>query len=138
MDLDRLYIQDLLDTATRGLLAEQPGSTPDGGTNLDEPIITSQALGEEGDDPEGGDPQGDIPVDELPFTSGPADDVQNPTVTTQSLGEEGDDPEDDLTSDTPFDVESDSDDSDDDDSDHESENIEFGDDDFSDDDFGLG
>jgi hypothetical protein len=120
MDFDRLYIQDLLDTATRGHLAEQHDITPDVGAGLDEPTVTTLSLGEEGDDLEG-----DIPVDELPFTSGPAD-VEHPTVTTQSLGEEGDDPEADLSSDVPFSVGPDNDDSGDDD---------FSDDDFSDDDF---
>jgi len=115
MDFDRLYIHDLLDTATRGHLAEQHDITPDDGAGLDEPTFTTQSLGEEGEDAEG-----DIPVDELPFTSGPAD-VENPTVTTQSLGEEGDDPEADLSSDVPFSAGLDNDD--------------FGDDDFSDDDF---
>jgi hypothetical protein len=114
MDFDRLYIQDLLDTATGGHTAEQPNSSPDIG--LDEPTVTTQSLGEEGDDPEG-----DIPADELPFTSGPAD-LENPTVTTQSLGEEGDDPEGDFSSDAPFSAEAD--------------NSAFGDDNFGDDDLG--
>jgi hypothetical protein len=128
MDFDRLYIQDLLDTATRGHLAEQHDITADDGAGLDEPTVTTQSLGEEGDDPEG-----DIPVDELPFTSGPAD-VQNPTVTTQALGEEGDDPEADLSSDVPFSAGPDNDDSGDDDF----NNDDFSSDDFSDDDvFGV-
>jgi|tagenome__1003787_1003787.scaffolds.fasta_scaffold18792450_2 hypothetical protein len=98
MDLDRLYIQDLLDTATRGHLGEQDDTTPDDGAGLDDPTVTTQSLGEEGEDPEG-----DVPVDDLPFTSGPAD-VEDPIVTTQSLGEEGDDPEADVSSDVPSDV----------------------------------
>jgi len=121
MDFDRLYIQDLLDTATGGHPVEQPSSTPDVG--LDEPIVTSQALGEEGDDPEG-----DIPSDELPFTDVPAD-FDEPTATTQALGEEGDDPEAGLPSDDLFSAEADEDDLGDDD---------FGNDDFGDDDaFGV-
>jgi hypothetical protein len=133
MDLDRLYIHDLLDTATRGHLGEQQDIAPDDGAGLDEPIFTTQAVGEEGEDPEGDvpvdelpftsgpadvenpiittqaigeegdDPEGDVPVDELPFTSGPAD-VQNPIITTQAIGEEGDDPETDVSSDVPADV----------------------------------
>ena len=107
-------------TATRGHLAEQHDITPDDGAGIDEPTVTTQSLGEEGEDPEG-----DIPFDELPFTSEPAD-VENPTITTHSLGEEGDDPEADLSSDVPFSAELDNDDSGEDD---------FGDDDFRDDDF---
>ena len=117
MDFDRLYIEDLLDTATRGHLAEQHDITPDDGAGLDEPIFTTQSLGEEGEDPEG-----DVTVDELPSTSGPTD-GENPIFTTQSHGEEGEDAETDPSSDAPFSFGLD--DSDDDDSD---------DDDFSDDD----
>jgi hypothetical protein len=121
MDFDRLYIQDLLDTATREHFAEQPGSAPGVGEDLDEPTVTTQSLGEEGDDQEG-----EIPFDELPFTSGPAD-LDDPTATTQSLGEEGDDPEAELPSDdVPFSAEPGSDEVDD-----------FGDDEFGDDEFGV-
>ena len=68
MDFDRLYIQDLLDTATRGHLAEQFDITPDVGAGSDEPTVTTQSLGEEGDDPEA-----DLSSD-VPFSAGPDND----------------------------------------------------------------
>ena len=46
MDFDRLYIEDLLDTATREHVAEQHDITPDDGAGIDEPTVTTQSLGE--------------------------------------------------------------------------------------------
>lgn len=81
MDLDNLFVSDLLDTLVGA--TDDRSTTQAVGEEGDEPEppqdTTTQALGEEGEQPED---TGDTGI-------GP-----EPVVTTQSLGEEGDQPED--------------------------------------------
>lgn len=76
MDLDNLFISDLLDTIV--------------GETLDD-RATTQALGEEGDQPEPGPPD----MTECGEPEPPQDTViePDPVVTSDAIGEEGDQPE---------------------------------------------
>jgi hypothetical protein len=103
MERDGLFIDDLLQTLS-GRAAPAAES----------PEVTTQALGEEGDQPE----DGVATTDALGEEGDQPDDIE---VTSQALGEEGDQPDDQpieyewessYTDDVPFDEPTDSDDDD--------------------------
>ena len=96
MERDGLFVDDLLETLSRVRAAPAEES----------PDVTTQALGEEGDQPD----DVEVTSQALGEEGDQPDDVE---VTSQALGEEGDQPEwDSYTDDLPFDEPADSDDDD--------------------------
>ena len=91
MERDGLFVDDLLETLSRVRAAPAAESPPDvttqalgeEGDQLDDTVVTTQALGEEGDQAD----DVDVTSDALGEEGDQPDDVE---VTSQALGEEGD------------------------------------------------
>jgi hypothetical protein len=95
MERDGLFIDDLVETLSRVRAAPAAESAPD---------VTTQALGEEGDQPDDGvattdalGEEGDQPDDAVATTQALGEEGDQPddgVATTDALGEEGDQPDD--------------------------------------------